>query len=177
MTTRTLTCRSATVADLAAIVAVFLDCWRDSYRDVLPVDTITAMTSARAASLWSTALTDAPTSQVIVATASGHPARSVVGVGRWEPDHAAPSSRPATVRSLYVSPTAQRAGIGTALLADLEGRVWNAGPTTARLWVFAANRRGIDFYERHGWCPDGVTRIQDEFGQPEIRLRKVLTDA
>lgn len=177
MTARTLTCRAATAADLAPIVALFLDCWRVSYRDVLPLDSITAMTSARAASLWSTALTDGPTRQVILATARGHPASPVIGVARWEPDHVAPRSRPATVQSLYVSPAAQRAGVGAALLADLERRVRNAGPTTAQLWVFAANRRGMDFYERHGWCPDGVTRTQDEFGQPEIRLHKVLADA
>lgn len=177
MTAPTLTLRSATAADLAPIVSVFLDCWRTSYRGVLPDDTVTAMTSARAASLWSTALADGPAGQVIVATTGRHPPNDVIGVGRWQPGHVGPSSRAGVVRSLYVSPTAQRGGVGSTLLADLECRMRAAGATTAHLWVFVANTRGVDFYRQHGWRPDGVTQTQVEFGQPEIRLRKVLADA
>jgi len=49
-----------------------------------------------------------------------------------------------------------------------------AQATSASLWVFADNAPSIGFYGACGWLPDGVTRIQDEFGEPEIQLRKAL---
>ena len=43
--------------------------------------------------------------------------------------------------------------------------------TQATLWVFEANATARAFYLRHGWEPDGGTRVEPEFGEPEVRLR------
>jgi ribosomal protein S18 acetylase RimI-like enzyme len=51
------------------------------------------------------------------------------------------------VEHLYVSPGAQRAGIGSALL-DAAKR---ASPDGLRLWVFQRNQGAVAFYERHGF--------------------------
>lgn len=177
MTTPTLSCRSACIADLDAIVNVFLDCWRVSYRGVLPARTIAAMTSDRASTLWSTILEAAEPGRVIVAIGTGPGSNAVVGASRWALDAVSPDTRPGTIESLYVSPGAQRRGVGGELLAEAEHRLRSAGATAGRLWVFAPNAVAIDFYERHGWHGGGAQRTEDDFEVLEIGLAKDFTDA
>jgi GNAT superfamily N-acetyltransferase len=154
--------RAALPVDLAGVLDVFLACWRTAYRGLLPQATLDAMTDRDAADLWAAALADAG-SQVLVADDDG----TVVGVVRWTP-------RDATVQSLYVHPGHQGHGTGAALLEAATRSVADAGGTRARLWVFAANTPARGFYEHHGWVPDGVTRVEDRFGAPELRLERTL---
>ena len=56
--------------------------------------------------------------------------------------------------------------------AKTRGTFGRAGVTAGRLWVFAANSPSIAFYTAHGWAPDGSTRVEAEFGEPEIGLAK-----
>ncbi len=41
------------------------------------------------------------------------------------------------------------------------------------LEVFEANSLPArTFYALHGWLPDGATRVEPDFGEPEVRLRR-----
>ncbi len=40
--------------------------------------------------------------------------------------------------------------------------------------MFRDNAAGRRFYGRHGWSPDGTTRVEEEFGAPELRLTRPL---
>ncbi|MBR6717645.1 MAG: GNAT family N-acetyltransferase [Oscillospiraceae bacterium] len=68
------------------------------------------------------------------------------------------------VEKLYVEPQFQSQGIGAALLefAISEMHVTN-------LWALEYNKRGIAFYSRHGFLPNGETMTEDEW-VPLIRL-------
>ena len=44
--------RPATPDDLSGVLGVFLGCWRESYRGILPASAIDAMTDERAEALW-----------------------------------------------------------------------------------------------------------------------------
>jgi GNAT superfamily N-acetyltransferase len=59
------------------------------------------------------------------------------------------SLRDDELRTLYVDPVAQGAGLGTRLLAEAEA----AG--ARQLYVFDANGHGRRFYESRGWRDDG----------------------
>ena len=68
------------------------------------------------------------------------------------------------VEKLYVEPTFQSQGIGAKLLdyaVQARHVRW--------LWALEYNTRGIAFYARHGFLPDGETMIEDEW-VPLIRL-------
>ena len=159
--------RPATAADHDAIVHVFLDCWRTSYAGLLPDEAITAMTDERADALWAGALARGE-GTVLVAESGGR----VQGVTRFALT-ADPGGEPfGVVHSLYVSPSAQGLGLGTALLTAAHDRLLAQGAQWVVLWVFAANTPSVNFYRSRGWLPDGTTRTQPEFGQPELRLRK-----
>ncbi len=153
--------RPGGTGDLAAVVAVFLACWRISYRGLLPDATVDAMSDDDATGLWRAALAD-PAGRILVADAGG----VVVGVTRWTPADA-------TVQSLYVHPDSRGLGAGGALLDAAADDLRAGGATLAHLWVFEANTPSRAFYARRGWRPDGTTRTQSQFGVPELRL--VLT--
>lgn len=154
--------RPATLDDRDAIVEVFLACWRLSYRGVLPQTAIDEMTDERAGALWTRVLAS-PTGTVLVAERD----RTVLGITRFET-----AGDTGAVHSLYVSPDARGLGLGSLLLTTADERLRDAGAQATTLWVFAANAPSIAFYGARGWSADGQTRTQDEFGVPELRLRR-----
>jgi GNAT superfamily N-acetyltransferase len=156
--------REAVLEDLVGVVAVFLDCWRQSYRGVLPDRLVDQMTDDAAYALWRRVLS-ASGATVVVAVRDG----VVLGVMRYALDGSI-----GLVHSLYVSPDARGLGLGRRLLERAAADLASAHASAATLWVFADNAPSIGFYAACGWLPDGVTRVQDEFGEPEIQLRKAL---
>jgi GNAT superfamily N-acetyltransferase len=157
--------RDAIPADLEEISALFLRCWR-GYGDVLPAHVIGVFDEAGARELWRRAIeTPRPGTRGVVAL-DGSRVLGVIRMGR-DPDEPAAGH----VFSLYVGPEAQGSGVGARLLADAAAWVPSEGLADATLWVFQANERARRFYARHGWTPDGGTRIEPGFGEPEVRLR------
>jgi RimJ/RimL family protein N-acetyltransferase len=78
------------------------------------------------------------------------------------------------VRSLYVAPDRWRSGVGSALLAQAEVLLRDAGFHEAHLWVLEGNTRARRFYERAGWAPDGALKVVEIGGRPlaVVRYRK-----
>lgn len=162
--------RSATTADLPGIVATFLSCWRESYADVLPRRLVERMTDDRALELWTRVLGEAAGADVLVAESHEESGNVILGVARI----AARADGEGTIHSLYVAPQAQGRGIGSRLLTAASDALIAEGSVTAHLWVFTNNAPSVRFYRYHGWLPDGRTRVQEEFGEPEIRLATIL---
>ena len=96
-----------------------------------------------------------PASHVTVATAEGEVVGFSAVTQGWL-DH------------LYVVPAQQGHGIGGALLE----RAMRANPGGLTLWVFAANHRAIDLYERAGFIEVLRTDGRDnEEREPDVQLR------
>lgn len=158
--------------DVAAVAALFLACWR-SYAGFLPADVIDRFDVEGARALWRRSLTDRRGDRVVlVAERPTGDLAGVVGIGR-DPDE----PRDGHVFSLYVDPDAQGLRIGARLLGAVIDRFGGMGVDEATLWVFAANAVAIGFYERQGWAPDGDERVEPEYGEPEMRLRRKLREA
>ena len=62
------------------------------------------------------------------------------------------------LRTLYVIPTAQRQGVGGALIDFAIERLKASGVRTAKFWTLEANARARSFYERRGWRLTDETR-------------------
>jgi GNAT superfamily N-acetyltransferase len=63
------------------------------------------------------------------------------------------------LRTLYVLPPRQGAGVGSALHDLALERLHARGCQTARLWTLEDNRDGRRFYERRGWTLTEETRV------------------
>lgn len=167
-----ITVREARPDDLAAVAAVFLACWHDSYAGFLPPDIIDTYDEDGARVLWRPTLSRPPTDAVVfVAEQTG---RDLLGVIRIGTDPEEPAA--GHVYSLYVHPNTQGLGVGTRLLAAADDRFRRDGMDEATLWVFTANAAARGFYSRLGWQPDGGERVEPQYGEPERRLRRTLRD-
>lgn len=143
------TIRAVERADLAAVRAVLVDTWHDTYDDEMGAAEVTAITDSWHAIERLVAeigranhrflLVESGTE--IVATGSSSLALDVV-----------------TVQRIYVHPRHQGAGHGAALLDAL--LVGLGSPTRVELNVAVHNARAIAFYERHGFAIAG--RPDDE---------------
>jgi GNAT superfamily N-acetyltransferase len=79
------------------------------------------------------------------------------------------------IRSLFVSPSSWRSGVGRALLVAAVDELRDRGYTEAIVWSFADNLGANAFYEAQGFIADGATRAEERFaGIPSIRYRRTL---
>jgi len=164
--------REARPNDLVTVAAAFLACWRTSYAGFLPPDVIATYDDDSARALWRPTLCNPPAGAIVfVAERTG---RDVLGVIRIGPDPDEPAA--GHVFSLYVRPDTQGLGVGSRLLAAAVDRFRRDDVQEATLWVFAANATARGFYSRLGWQPDGAQRMEPQYGEPELRLRRTLRD-
>jgi ribosomal protein S18 acetylase RimI-like enzyme len=154
--------------DADAAGRVFLACWRVSYADLLSPAALARYDEPAALALWRRILGAHPDG-VLVAEVPGTGVRGVTRLGA-DPDEPARGH----VFSLYVHPDGQRLGLGGLLLRAAIDRLRAAGHDSASLWVFEANATARAFYARHGFTPDGVTRVEEAYGAPELRLHRPL---
>lgn len=159
----TIDIRSANIDDLDAITAVFLECWRVSYAEVLPAQVLERMDEQSARDLWKVALECSGVT--LLAEAEG----GALGLSRTSV-----SDEVGYLASLYVSPRSQGSGLGSRLLAAAEASMLGAGARVATLWVFAANEPSMAFYRGRGWLATGATRVEEAFGALEAQFVKTL---
>jgi ribosomal protein S18 acetylase RimI-like enzyme len=149
---RAMQIRPAAEADFAAIAELQIRSWQDAYRGILPDAYLDGPVEADLRRHWTAARPQAG-DLVLVAAAD----QALVGfITVWcRPDP--------FIDNLHVDPALRSGGIGARLLhaamAELRarghGRVW--------LYVAAANRRAIAFYERQGGQP-GPPQVQHLHG-------------
>ena len=63
------------------------------------------------------------------------------------------------LEAMYVRPSAWGSGLADELHAAAVAELGRRGTERARLWVLDGNGRARRFYERHGWRPDGSSRV------------------
>jgi len=73
---------------------------------------------------------------------------------------------------LYVDPLMQGQGIGSILVDHFEKIAVERGFNDVYLWAFEENKSARTFYEKHGYTPDGVTKILQPHGWKGIRYSK-----
>lgn len=148
-----MTIRPARTADREALAAIVLAAIRASFATFLPADTLER---------W---LADDAVGKYVAS--------------RWEACHVAEEAGEILgccftegdlLDLLMVHPARQGRGIGGALLADAEARLFEAHPVI-RLESFAANAAANRFYEARGWRAAGRTTDPDT-GTENVVFRK-----
>ncbi len=171
--------RTAVAEDGAAVAAVKWRAFGVNYRGgVLADDFLDRREVYPEASFWTGRAMLAPTRQHRLLV-WGRPG-TVFGYADVGPVHPedADQARPdaGEVYELYVDPSAQGRGGGTALLRSTEDWFVAAGFSWAELNVLATNVAGQRFYRSHRWSPTGRTRHVDlgVVAFDEVRLARRL---
>jgi GNAT superfamily N-acetyltransferase len=165
--------RPATNADAAGIAQVRVDCWRTTYRGLIPDAYLDAMDVASSTQLWDRVLSAPPnTTSVYVADDGGETVGFAAGNELEEPRYALD----AELSAAYVRRDRQRTGIGRRLV-DAVARAQQAnGAHGIIVWVVAGNKGARAFYERLGatllveqpfeW--DGMPLVEAGYGFADI---------
>jgi ribosomal protein S18 acetylase RimI-like enzyme len=144
--------RAAGVADAAAIAAVHVEAWRETYMGIVPVQVLAGLSVDHRTEIWRRILTN-PTafssSAVFVAERDG----TVVGFGccgmqRAESLNA--QGYDGEISSIYVLRAFQRCGLGVALMSVMGGELQRRQLQAASLWVLRENESARRFYEKLG---------------------------
>jgi ribosomal protein S18 acetylase RimI-like enzyme len=140
------------VADAAAIAAVHVEAWRETYVGIVPLQVLAGLSVDRRTDIWRRLLTD-PTafssSAVFVAESEG----TVVGFGccgmqRAESLNA--QGYDGEICSIYVLRAFQRCGLGAALMSAMGAELQHRRLQAASLWVLPENEGARRFYEKLG---------------------------
>lgn len=73
---------------------------------------------------------------------------------------------------LYVDPGCVRMGIGSEMLRFFEEKAGEKCCGEYVIWVLEENRNARNFYEKHGYRPDGKEKIFRRWNKREIRYVK-----
>jgi len=79
--------------------------------------------------------------------------------------------------AIYVDPVFMREGLGAELLEFCEKEALRRGRKAVTLWVLEDNAIGRAFYGRHGYRPDGSSKVLERLlsvsGKPVIEIRYI----
>jgi ribosomal protein S18 acetylase RimI-like enzyme len=148
--------RPATEADAPVIADIQARTWRWAYGDFIAPDDMPV--AQERVPVWREHIAGG---RVRVFDQDG----TVVGYSAIEDDE---------LKSLYVDPAAQGAGVGSRLLVDALERIRAAGHARAWLYVYAQNGHGCAFYERHGWVAVGGLLGEGRWRAPGRRYERDL---
>ena len=169
----TVTIRPASVDDAQPIARIRIDCWRTTYRGLIPDVYLDAMEIDASAALWTRVLSAAQrTASVFVADDEDEIVGFAAGNMLEEPRH----GLNAELSAAYLRRDRQRAGIGRRLVAAVARAQRAHGASGLIVWVIAGNKGARAFYERLGatllieqpfeW--DGMPLIEAGYGYPDI---------
>lgn len=154
--------RDAVPADAPAVAAIGKVAVPKTYKQLIPAESVMEAIVEQSYALDAlagciTRCSIAEDAHFLIAERGGQ----VAGFLHYDSDGPEPE-----LHRIYIDPTKQRSGIGSALLEELHRRL--PPQTSYVLMVVAANLPAVSFYERHGFVEaarvDGVTYMDERMG-------------
>ena len=149
--------RQAGYADLEEAAQTKAWSWVESLDELLPQDALRRQLDperiSHTVTFWREVLDDGGYLWVVVGDQAEIVGVAQAGFGR---DVDAPT--PLELCVIYLRKAAQGSGVADALLRTA------IGDSPAYLWVLAGNARAHAFYRRHGFVPDGTTKMIEGLG-------------
>jgi ribosomal protein S18 acetylase RimI-like enzyme len=147
---KNVTIRAAVQGDAAAIAAVRVESWRNTYRGVIPDAYLDGMRVEDSAGLWARILATPSGDKriVYVAESEVEAEASVLGFVAAMKLPEAKFGFHAELTGIYLKPEAQRAGIGRRLVAEAARACMAEGAEDMLVWVITQNQAARNFYEK-----------------------------
>ncbi|HYE52895.1 MAG TPA: GNAT family N-acetyltransferase [Azospirillaceae bacterium] len=149
--------RQAEFGDAAAIAAVHVASWRETYGGLLHDVVLAAQSVEERTARWHQILRSPDRAcDNFVALAEG----GIVGFASSGPCRGAGLPADSEIYAIYLLRRAQGLGLGRRLLEHCMDALWTHGHRSAGLWVLEENRGTRGFYEAMGGVPRG-TKVED----------------
>ncbi len=180
MTLSNLTIRPAEKGDAESIASVHVQSWVEAYTGLLPDEMISRFNVSERTMNWTTLLSDLSESQngcVYVAQTDGQTCGFICAVPQRD-DALQAQGFSAEMAAVYVLQSAQRQGVGRALMRKAAEHLVSSGHRGASLWVLDTNAPARRFYEALGGSPVGkredvrpnATLHEIAYGWPDLLL-------
>ncbi|QGY02063.1 GNAT family N-acetyltransferase [Methylobacterium mesophilicum SR1.6/6] len=172
--------RRAGPEDAAAIAAIHVAAWHETYTGLLPDEMISTLTVEVRQAWWAQLLSNPPATRGGAAYVAEFGGKSV-GFGTCNAQRSevlAAAGFDGEISSLYVLRAFQGRGVGQALLARMATRLQRAEYRAAGLWVLRESEVARRFYERCGGLSlDGEVglRVQGRFTEVAYGWRDLAT--
>ncbi|MBA3265385.1 MAG: GNAT family N-acetyltransferase [Nocardioidaceae bacterium] len=165
--------RSAWAQDSAAIAAVQVRAWQQTFADVLPGEILTALPTDQFEQAWQSSIArprDAR-QRVLVALERAN----IRGFAATAPatDADADPVRDAEIAEFVVDPEHRGAGHGSRLLHAAVETMRSDRFERATMWLHAADDHLRGFLDGQGWAPDGAHRELDLHGDGAVLAKQV----
>jgi ribosomal protein S18 acetylase RimI-like enzyme len=144
--------RAASSSDAAAIAAVHVASWRETYAGLLPDEMLRALSVADRTERWLRILDQArdPADAVVfVAERNGRVVGFASGAAQRDENLRA-QGLTGEITAIYVLQSAQRMGIGRRLMTSVVHALAVGGRRSASLWVLRDNQAARRFYQSLG---------------------------
>ena len=152
--------RAVQPGDAESGAACHLACWREAYADIIDPERLARLTApvAEQVELWRHWIGDGR--PVVVAVDAGEVVGFAVAGFATEPD--------IDIDFQLYAINVRQAYWGSGVAQRLHDR--SVGDRAAFLWVLRDNPRARAFYLRNGYRPDGVEKLEEDFGATVIRM-------
>ena len=163
--------RPAVLADAAAIGAVHVASWRETYSGLVPDAMLAELSVERWAAMWEDLLGDPAIREkmaILVAEDEGR----IVGIGGCGPQRDEALSKSGFTGEfgmIYVLRSHHGRGLGRSIMTALARSLVDLGHEKAGLWVLRENEMARRFYERLGGTIVGE-RAGEHSGTPLVDL-------
>jgi GNAT superfamily N-acetyltransferase len=144
------TLRPACAADAAALGAVQVQAWQESYRGLLADGYLDRLSVARRTRQWCRMLAAPPPHWQALVLEDG---AGLAGFGIAGPHRESGRAAPAEVMALYVLRRQQRRGWGRAIMQRLAAGAAAWGAPSLELWALSGNAAAVAFYAGLGGQP------------------------
>lgn len=164
--------RSATIPDAGRLAEIHVFGWRNAYRGIVSEDILFRRFSVeKRTNTFRQALEEQSEETYVFEEDGIIKGFMTIGDSR-DQDR---SDETFELWGIYVDPLMLRNGIGGELLRYCETEAWKRAKKEVTLWVLAQNTIGRNFYEKHGYQPDGTQKLIEHYQLEEIRYRKRIT--
>lgn len=159
--------RPATFEDVPALAALHVAAWRAAYDALLPQALLDSMQVAERERMWRNAL--GQPGEVFVYEQQGR----LVGFGSLgrQRDEDKDDAATKELYTLYALPDVWGQGVGRSLWLTMLKSLQSQNIQEVSLWVLKGNERGISFYEKAGFKPDGKEKLESWHGFELRELR------
>lgn len=150
MSVRAIAIRAAVPADAPRIAHTHVACWRETYAGMLPDEVLAALSVADRTVMWERILTQSPSSTAVFVVEQDDEIAAFGACGKQRDADLAGKGFGGEVSAIYVLASAQKHGVGTALMRTMAAALTARGLAGMSLWVLRENAVARRFYDRLG---------------------------
>lgn len=152
-----MTVRAATIADLDALIDIYIRGWQHSYADIIDATFLATMAdNPRSRDYLNNLLTPERTDAVVMLNEEAGAITGFIASGH---SRDMMDKELAEIYAAYIDPKAQQQGLGKQLFDSSAKALKRGGFKRLHVWTFAANTGAQKAYQRWGGKPCATTRM------------------